>query len=552
MNFFQGNQLSPFINQKVVKKATVLMQTNQIKKSHVDAKPIRFLQWDDDAKQIKLCLDLKKYNSLFRTGPASFIVYITTRSEINQISKLNLDKNLPLIDTTLQKGIYIWNHVIYNEHKNIQLYQLLCVLSEQFKEKQLRRQSLNMVENSSVFIHADTVLMTVASILASEIVFLINNNDDEILENFHQITKNDQQPYYKLQVLNFVEGQGTSIDQFKWYQVYDNIKITFIEETHYLNSSNSSFIDNPADTINNWALELEMSLEKKTYQCYEIDFLTFFSIAEIITKSSISELERNNVKENIFLKAIQKQIKYEKDYIESTYCKEIREFCSISEEVTVDSLTYKLNQMREQAMSMYFIQLGQFYDNPEFEKCLQVIQQRIDQLELECIRYNFELMDIELSQQFDKIEKKYKDTFPDSYAQFLNEILKFREFRGLKYQNFKSHLQSSYKSKLYSYVTEFDKEQKLLYEKRMQTQNEKQYQFLKKRDKEVMRGLEILQNYTDLMRDEIGTLKSLIDFNNQINVVVKHKQEIRKLDDEIRQLQLQADKIQIKKSNREF
>ncbi|CAD8182784.1 unnamed protein product [Paramecium pentaurelia] len=552
MNIIQSNQLSPFINQKIVKKTTVLMQPNQLKKSHVDAKPIRFLKWDEDAKQIKLCLDIKKYNSLFRTGPASFIIYIAARNEINQISKLNLDKNLPLIDTTLQKGIYIWNHVIYNEHKNIQLYQLLCILSEQFKEKQLRRQSLNLVENSSIFINADTVLMTIASILASEIVFLINNNDDDILENFHQITKNDQQSYYKLQVINFVEGLGTSIDQFKWYQLYDNIKITLMEENHYLNASNTSFVDNLTDTINNWALELEMTLEKKIYQCYEIDFFTFFSIAEIITKSSMSELEKNNVKENIFYKAIQNQIKYEKDYIESIYKKEIREFCSISEEVTVDSLTNKLYQMREQAMSLYYTQLGQFYDNPEYEKCLQIIQQKIDQLELECIRYNFELMDIELSQQFDKIEKKYKDNFLDSYVQFLNEILKFREFRGLKYQNLKSHLQKNYKSKLYSYITEFDKEEKLLFDKRMQTQNEKQYQFLKQRDKEVMRGLDILQNYTDLMRDEIGTLKSLIDFNNQINVVVKHKQEIRKLDDEIRQLQLQVNKIQIKKSNREF
>ncbi|CAD8101654.1 unnamed protein product [Paramecium primaurelia] len=552
MNVIQSNQLSPFINQKIVKKTTVLMQPNQLKKSHVDAKPIRFLKWDEDAKQIKLCLDIKKYNSLLRTGPASFIIYIAARNEINQISKLNLDKNLPLIDTTLQKGIYIWNHVIYNEHKNIQLYQLLCILGEQFKEKQLRRQSLNLVENSSVFINADTVLMTIASILASEIVFLINNNDDDILENFHQITKNDQQSYYKLQVINFVEGLGTSIDQFKWYQLYDNIKITLMEENHYLNASNTSFVDNLTETINNWALELEMSLEKKIYQCYEIDFFTFFSIAEIITKSSMSELEKNNVKENIFYKAIQNQIKYEKDYIESIYQKEIREFCSISEEVTVDSLTNKLYQMREQAMSLYYTQLGQFYDNPEYEKCLQSIQQKINSLELECIKYNFELMDIELSQQFDKIEKKYKDNFLDSYTQFLNEILKFREFRGLKYQNFKSHLQKNYKSKLYSYITEFDKEEKLLYDKRMQTQNEKQYQFLKQRDKEVMRGLEILQNYTDLMRDEIGTLKSLIDFNNQINIVVKHKQEIRKLDDEIRQLQLQVNKIQIKKSNREF
>ncbi|CAD8197362.1 unnamed protein product [Paramecium pentaurelia] len=552
MNVFQSNQLSPFMNQKVVKKPTVLMQPNQLKKSHVDAKPIRFLQWDDNAKQIKLCLDLKKYNSLFRTGPASFIVYIAARSEINQLSKLNLDKSLPLIDTTLQKGIYIWNHVIYNEHKNIQLYQLLCILGEQFKEKQLRRQSLNLVENSSIFIHADTILMTIASILASEIVFLINNNDDEILENFHQITKHDSNPNYKLQVINLVDGLAQSIDQYKWYQIYDNIKITIMEEIHYLNASSSSFIDNPADTLNNWALELEMSLQKKIYRSYEIDFLTFFSIAEIITKSSMSELEKDNVIENIFFKAIQKQIKYEKDYIESIYQKEIREFCSISEEVTVDSLTYKLNQMRDQAMSLYYIQLGQFYDNPEYEKCLQIIQQKIDQFEIECIRYNFELMDIELNQQFDKIEKKLKDGFPDSYTQFLTDILKFREFRGLKYKNIKQHLQSSYKSKLYSYITEYDKQSKILYEQRMQTQNEKQYQFLKKRDKEVMRGLEILQNYTDLMRDEIGTLKNLIDFNNQINIVVKYKQEIRKLDDEIQQLQLQANKIQIKKSNREF
>ncbi|CAD8185728.1 unnamed protein product [Paramecium octaurelia] len=547
MNIFQSNQLSPFINQKVVKKATVLMQPSQMKKSHVDAKPIRFLQWDDNAKQIKLCLDIKKYNSLFRTGPASFVVYIATRSEINQLSKLNLDKNLPLIDTTLQKGIYIWNHVIYNEHKNIQLYQLLCILGEQFKEKQLRRQSLNLVENSSVFIHADTILMTVASILASEMVFLINNNDDEILETFHQITKHDENPNYKLQIINLVEGQGQSIDQYKWYQIYDNIKITIMEESSYLSASGSSFLDNPTDTINNWALELEMSLQKKIYRSYEIDFLTFFSIAEIITKSSMSELDKINVIENIFLKAIQKQIKYEKDYIESIYYKEIREFCSISEEVTVDSLAYKLNQMRDQAMSLYYVQLSQFYDNPEYEKCLQVIQQNIDQLEIDCIRYNFELMDIELSQQIDKIEKKYKDGFPDSFTQFLTEILKIREFRGLKYNNIKSNFQSSYKSKIYTFITDFNKQQKLLYEKRMQTQNEKQYQFLKMRDKEVMRGVEILQNYTDLMRDEIGTLKSLIDFNNQINIFVKHRQEIRKLDDEIQQLQLQLNKIQIKK-----
>ncbi|CAD8092690.1 unnamed protein product [Paramecium primaurelia] len=547
MNFFQSNQLSPFMNQKVVKKPTVLMQPNQLKKSLVDAKPIRFLQWDDNAKQIKLCLDLKKYNSLFRTGPASFIVYIAARSEINQLSKLNLDKSLPLIDTTLQKGIYIWNHVIYNEHKNIQLYQLLCILGEQFKEKQLRRQSLNLVENSSIFIHADTILMTIASILGSEIVFLINNNDDEILENFHQITKHDSNPNYKLQVINLVDGLAQSIDQYKWYQIYDNIKITIMEELHYLNASSSSFIDNPADTLNNWALELEMSLQKKIYRSYEIDFLTFFSIAEIITKSSMSELEKDNVIENIFFQAIQKQIIYEKDYIESIYKKELKEFCSISEEVTVDSLTYKLNQMRDQAMSLYYIQLGQFYDNPEYEKCLQIIQQKIDQFEIQCIRYNFELMDIELNQQFDKIQKKLKDGFPDSYTQFLTDILKFKEFRGLKYKYIKQHLQSSYKSKLYSYITEYDKQSKILYEQRMQTQNEKQYQFLKKRDKEVMRGLEILQNYTDLMRDEIGTLKNLIDFNNQINIVVKYKQEIRKLDDEIQQLQLQANKIQIKK-----
>lgn len=50
MNVIQSNQLSPFINQKIVKKTTVLMQPNQLKKSHVDAKPIRFLKWDEDAK----------------------------------------------------------------------------------------------------------------------------------------------------------------------------------------------------------------------------------------------------------------------------------------------------------------------------------------------------------------------------------------------------------------------------------------------------------------------------------------------------------------------
>lgn len=33
-----------------------------------------------------------------------------------------------------------------------------------------------------------------------------------------------------------------------------------MEETQYLIASGSSFVDNPTETINNWALELEMSL----------------------------------------------------------------------------------------------------------------------------------------------------------------------------------------------------------------------------------------------------------------------------------------------------
>lgn len=74
-----------------------------------------------------------------------------------------------------------------------------------------------------------------------------------------------------------------------------------MEENHYLNASNTSFVDNAADIINNWALELEMSLEKKIYQCYEIDFLTFFSISQIITKCSMFDLEKSNVKENMYI-----------------------------------------------------------------------------------------------------------------------------------------------------------------------------------------------------------------------------------------------------------
>lgn len=42
-----------------------------------------------------------------------------------------------------------------------------------------------MVENSNVFIHAETVLMSIVAILASEVVFILYNNDDEILENFY-------------------------------------------------------------------------------------------------------------------------------------------------------------------------------------------------------------------------------------------------------------------------------------------------------------------------------------------------------------------------------
>lgn len=45
-----------------------------------------------------------------------------------------------------------------------------------------------------------------------------------------------------------------------------------------------------AEVMHAWQLEIEMTLEKKLYRNYEIDFLSFFSIAEIITKNSIEDI----------------------------------------------------------------------------------------------------------------------------------------------------------------------------------------------------------------------------------------------------------------------
>ena len=50
-----------------------------------------------------------------------------------------------------------------------------------------------MVDNeSNALINGDTVLMAIASMLASEIVFVLNNADDEILENFYSIAPNQK------------------------------------------------------------------------------------------------------------------------------------------------------------------------------------------------------------------------------------------------------------------------------------------------------------------------------------------------------------------------
>lgn len=59
-----------------------------------------------------------------------------------------------------------------------------------------------MLENDSI-INGDTVLLAITSMLASEIVFVLNNSDDEILENFYSIAKEA-----KAQVINLVSNSS--------------------------------------------------------------------------------------------------------------------------------------------------------------------------------------------------------------------------------------------------------------------------------------------------------------------------------------------------------
>lgn len=68
-------------------------------------------------------------------------MYIHNRSEFNNnyFSKIRKERSLPLIDTSLPRGIYVWNDVILNEQRNILIYQMQCVVSEAIKKRELKR-----------------------------------------------------------------------------------------------------------------------------------------------------------------------------------------------------------------------------------------------------------------------------------------------------------------------------------------------------------------------------------------------------------------------------
>lgn len=40
------------------------------------------------------------------------------------------------------------------------------------------------MDDSTIFVHGDSVLMAIASSIASELVFVINDSEDDILDNF--------------------------------------------------------------------------------------------------------------------------------------------------------------------------------------------------------------------------------------------------------------------------------------------------------------------------------------------------------------------------------
>ncbi|CAD8128280.1 unnamed protein product [Paramecium sonneborni] len=388
-------------------------------------RPISFILLNQEKKNKLNIGQVEKYKQLLRTGASSFIFYVYKNRDcqdnyFNQL--LKADIKIPLIDTTLQIGIYIWDYIYYIDQKSLNVYQFQCILGDQEEE--------------------NNKLLFVVSQLASKIVLIIENYNQE--EN--EIIKQIKVYGYKesIDIFNIVLKIKcpiySDIEEIRYINLYENN----LQEKVYADQKTSK------DEIRYWQEEILMLLNKKQYKDIEIDILTVFSVVNYLKQLNFSQEDCDL----IFLNAIKKQIEYSKKDIQELFKLEVQKLCSNSNHFQQNQLILTLNQIRNNAQSQFYQQLQQFQNLEEYQRQLIELSKFMSNIEEDCLNLFHDVAHYDLLQRMKHNIKSSKnnDTFLNHYQIFLSLLRSSDDIMEVKYKYLKKHFKKKYKKLLQSYI----------------------------------------------------------------------------------------------------
>ncbi|CAD8142910.1 unnamed protein product [Paramecium pentaurelia] len=425
-------QLIPENFQRSSKSLTTIIK-KQINEDEKQVRPIKFLYVNKEKKNKLNIGQVEKYKQLLRTGASSFIFYIYKNKDCQENYFNSLQRTeikVPLVDTTLQIGIYVWDHIHYIDQKSINVYQFQCILGTQEDE--------------------NNQLLFVVSQLASKIVVIIENYNQEEIEIIQQLKAHGYKD--QIDVFNLIFTIKIPIyynsEEVRYIDIYENN----LWEKVYVYKKSSK------DTMRLWQEETLMSLTKKTYKDIEVDILTVLSVVNYLKQLNFSE-ENCDL---IFLNAIKKQIEYSKKDIQEQYIQEIQKLCSNSNHFQQNQLLLTLNQVRNNAQSQYYQQLSQFLNLEEYQRQLIELSQFINNIEEDCLNLFHDVAHYDLLQRMKHNIKSSQnnDTFLNHYQNFLSMLRNFDDIMGVKYKYLKRHFKKKYNKLLHFYIlSTFEREQ---------------------------------------------------------------------------------------------
>ncbi|KAM3132387.1 hypothetical protein pb186bvf_015487 [Paramecium bursaria] len=510
------------------KKSILSLGQNTPKKQHKKCKLVPLLKWDELIQQFKFCTDSQKYKQLFRTGPTAFIIYVHQRSEYHPTfyQKLNQDRKIPMIDPNTKRGLYIWNYVIQLEQKNVQVYQLQCVINEEQQKQFLRQNNKTYEETYNI----DQMLVIIAHALASQIVLIIENSNGF----FHHLDQLQENNKYKIINLQ------TKKDKLE-------IPLNHYELLELVNTEQQAI--QTQEKIQEWALSLQITIQKKQFMNVDLDFVTYLGLLQQISKYKLKQIQEPEFVNQIFRKAFDVQLNIGKKNCIENYKAQIQEFCSDCEQRQLNNILQFLNQLRQNIILQFYNQMYQFRYLDHYQLYLDELKVTIEENEQYCIKFYQEVFknenDLQMTLLIQKCFQANNKPYPEQFMDFLNQLYAQKENKGIKYHNLYDFCQQILPTKIRNYLFAQNEEIKKQHERDSQTLSQQLKESMAKRDQMLYQQIKMIKDYNQIVQQEIQELQKQLQINQSISKDLVIINEIKQRDQQITLLQSQIQNLQI-------